>query len=186
MLSLTDIRKGKIIVLEGEPYVVANAEYLRKQQRRPVMRTQLKHLRTGTTKEHSFQQSDRVPEADVDRKPAQFLYRQGDTLVFMDQATFEQFEIPATAAGTAVDLLIEGQDAQVVTFEGAPVNLELPIKIDRKVIEAPPGVRGDTSGNVMKEITIEGGVKVKAPLFVSEGDIIRIDTRDGSYVERAS
>ena len=188
MLGLADLRKGKgkIIVLDNEPYVITSAEFLRKQQRRPVVRTTLKHLRTNATREHSFQQSDRIPEADVERREGQFLYREGEQLVFMDQQTYEQWQLDADIAGAAARLLVEGQAVDVITFEGTPVSVELPIKVDRKVIDAPPGVRGDTSSNVMKEVTIEGGAIVKAPLFVNQGDIIRIDTRDGSYVERAS
>lgn len=184
MLGISDIRKGKIVVLDKEPYVVVSAEFLRKQQRRPVVRSVLKHLRTGATKEHSFQQSDKVPEADVERKQCQFIYREGGRFVFMDAETYEQFEISEDVVGEASHFLLEGQVAEVVVFEGTPVSVILPIKIERKVIEAAPGVRGDTSSNVMKEVTVEGNVRVKAPLFIGEGDIIRVDTRTGVYVER--
>lgn len=186
MLHFNDIRKGKVIVLDDEPYVVASAEFLRKQQRRPVMRTILKHLRTNTTREHSFQQSDRVAEADIERKACQFLYNDGTNFVFMDDGTYEQFEVSPEITGGAANYLLEGQMVELVLFEGKPVAVDLPIKIDRKVIEAAPGVRGDTSSNVMKEVTIEGGGKVRAPLFINEGDVIRIDTRTNTYVERAS
>lgn len=185
MLGFNDIRKGKIVVLDGSPYIVASAEFLRKQQRRPVMRTILKHLVTGAAKEHSFQQSDRVEEADVQSLACQYLYKNGESYVFMDQIQFSQYELDKEAVGSAVHFLLEGQEAELVLFDGRPVNVELPIKIERKVIEAPPGVRGNTSTNVMKDIVIEGGVKMKAPLFVSVGDVIRIDTRTGTYVEKA-
>lgn len=185
MLGMNEIRKGKIIVLDGEPYVVMSADFLRKQQRRPVMRTMLKHLRTGKTVEHSFQQSDRVEEADIERKQSQFLYSAEGRFIFMDQTTFEQVELGPEVAGDTAPYLLEGQEAEIVTFDGNPVSIDLPIKIVRKVISAPPGIRGDTASNVMKEVVLEGNVKVKAPLFVSEGDAIRIDTRDGTYIERA-
>lgn len=184
MLSFNEIRKGSIIVLDGEPYVVASAEFLRKQQRRPVMRTILKSLKSDAVKEHSFQQSDRVAEADIERSDCQFLYRGGTSFTFMNQTTYEQFDIDADIVGDAATFLIEGQVVEVMLFEGEPVSIALPIKIERKVIEAPPGVRGDTSGSAMKDVVIEGDTKVKAPLFVNEGDIIRIDTRTGDYVER--
>lgn len=184
MLGLTDIRKGKVIVLDEQPYVVMSAEFLRKQQRKPVVRSILKHLKTNATREHSFQQSDKVPEADVATRECQYLYREGQKYVFMDQGTYEQFEIDADQVGDATKFMLEGENVQIVTFEGAPVSVALPIKINRKVIEAPPGIRGDTSSNVMKEVILEGSVKVKAPLFVSAGDTIKIDTRDGSYIER--
>lgn len=172
-------------MLEGEPYVVVSAEFLRKQQRRPVVRSVLRNIRTGQTKEHSFQQSDKVPEADIERKPFQFLYTNENSWSFMDQETYEQIELSKDAVGDAAQFLLEGQEATLVLFERNPVGVELPIKIDRKVIEAAPGVRGNTSTNVMKEVVVEGNVRVKAPLFIKEGDSIRIDTRTGEYVERA-
>lgn len=185
ILTLSDIRKGKIIVLDGEPFQIVSAEFLRKQQRRPVVRSVLRNIRTGQTREHSFQQADKVPEADVEKKSYQYLYTDGSTYTLMDQQTYEQVELAAEIAGDAGQYLLEGQEAEIMFFEGQPIGLELPIKIDRKVIDAPPGVKGDTSTNVTKEVTVEGGVKVKAPLFIKEGDSIRIDTRSGEYVERA-
>ncbi len=184
MLTISDIRKGKVIVLDAAPYVIVSAEFLRKQQRRPVVRTILKHLQTGATREHSFQQSDRVPEADVGRSRAQFLYRENKSYVFMDQSTFEQYYINPDLIGAIGQFLIAGQPVEIILFEAQPVAVELPIKVDRKVLEAPPGIRGDTSAKVMKDVVIEGGATIKAPLFVSAGDILRIDTRDGTYVER--
>lgn len=186
MLDFRDIRKGKIVVLDGQPYVVQSAEFLRKQQRRPVRRTILKHLQTGASREHSFQQSDKVEEADVDRVTAQFLYREGDRYVFMEQTTYEQYVLDANLVGEANIYLLEGQQVDLLIWRGRAVVMELPIKIDRLVVEASPGVRGDTAKSVAREVTIEGGAKIKAPLFIKEGDKIRIDTRDGTYVERAA
>lgn len=185
MLTMTEIRKGKMIVLDGEPYQVTQADYLRMQQRRPVMRTILKHIRTNATREHTFQQADKVEEADVGRVPYQYLYADKGTFAFMDQQTFDQVELSKDFVGDAAKYLIEGQVVDVVMFASDPIGIELPIKIERKVIEAAPGVKGDTSSNVTKEILVEGNLKVKAPLFIKEGDSIRIDTRTGTYVERA-
>ncbi|MGH9857852.1 MAG: elongation factor P, partial [Acidobacteriota bacterium] len=185
MLTLSDIRKGKMVVLDDQPYLVVSAEFLRKQQRRPVVRSVLKNIKTRQTKEYTFQQSDKVPEADIERRPYQFLYTEGGTHTFMDQTTYEQIEMKAELLSEAAPYLVEGQEATIILFDGAPVGVELPIKIDRRVTDAPPGVRGDTSSNVMKEVTVDGGLKVKAPLFIKEGDTIRIDTRSGQYVERA-
>lgn len=175
-----------MIVLDDQPYQVMSAEFLRKQQRRPVVRTMLRNIKTGQTREHSFQQSDKVPEANVERQKFQFLYKDGSNYAFMNKETYEQLEVGEEIVGEAASYLLEEQEVEVVTFEGAPVSIELPIKINRKVIESPPGVRGDTSSNVTKEVVIEGGLKIKAPLFVKEGDVIRIDTRSGEYLEKAS
>lgn len=183
MLGFNEIRKGKVIVYEGDPYVVVSAQFLRKQQRRPVMKTKLRGLKTGATKEHSFQQSDKVVEADVERRASQYLYRDGTQLQFMDTITYEQFAVESDMVAQ-LELLLEGSTVEVLLFAGKPITVELPIKVERTVIEAPPGVRGDTSNAGMKDVVIEGGVIIKAPMFVKVGDIIRVDTRDSSYQER--
>jgi elongation factor P len=185
VLSFNEIRKGKIVVLDGEPYVVFSAEFLRKQQRRPVIRSVLKHLKTGQNREHSFQQSDKVAEADVETKPFQFLFGDEHHLTFMDQATYEQIEIDRAVMGDAASYLLDGQEVQIVFFEGNPVTVDLPIKITRTVVETAPGVRGNTAGNVLKDAKIEGGLTVRVPAFITDGNKIVVDTRDGSYVERA-
>jgi len=185
MLDMNQIRKGKIILFEGEPFVVVSAQFLRKQQRRPVMKTILKHVRTGKTKEHSYQQADRVDEANIERRDAQYLYASGSAFAFMDMTTYEQMELDAAIIGDAAAYLLEGTNVGIVYFEGKPMSVELPIKIDRKIIEAPPGVKGDTSANVTKEAKIEGGLTIRVPLFINEGDLVTIDTRTGEYLERA-
>lgn len=185
ILDFNDVRKGKIVVLEGEPYQITSHAYLRKQQRRPVMKVTMRHLSTGNTREHTYMQSDKVHEADVERRPFQFLYRESGKLTFMDQSTYEQVQVEDSQVGDGAEFLKDGQEAIMVLFEGKPVTVELPIKITRKVIEAAPGVRGDSAGSVQKEVTVEGNVKVRAPLFIKEGDSIIIDTRSSEYVERA-
>ncbi len=184
MLSFTGVKKGKTIVLDGDPYLVVSSNFMRKQATRPVMRSVLKNIKTGQTREHTFQQADKVDEADVQRASHQYLYSTGDSFTFMNQETYEQVELSDSLVGDMSGFLLEGEVVDVVMFDGTPIGLELPIKVERKVISAPPGVRGDTSTNVMKEVVIEGGTIVKAPLFIKEGDILRIDTRTGVYVER--
>lgn len=182
---MIDIKKGKTVVLDGQPYIVMAADFMRKQKGRPVMRSSLKNIKTGQTIEHTFMQSDKIEEADIDHQRFQFLYEQGDEWLFMNQSTYDQISLSADEVGNITKFLLEGQDVDLLMFDGYPIMVELPIKIDRKVIVAPPGIKGDTSTNVMKEIEIEGGVKIKAPLFIKAGDKIRIDTRTGEYAERA-
>jgi elongation factor P len=185
MLEMNDIKKGKMVVLDGQPYVVVSADFLKKQQRRPVVRSVLKNLSTGQTKEHTFMQSDKVEEAEIEREKYQFLYEQSDDWQFMNPDTYEQITLSEGEVGEATRFLIEGQEVELMMFDGHAVMVELPIKIKRRVVVAPPGVKGDTSTNVMKEVQIEGGAKIKAPLFIKDGDKIVIDTRTGEYVERA-
>lgn len=185
MLNMNEIRKGQILIFEGEPYQVAAAQFSRKQQRRPVMKTTLKHVKTGKTKEHSYQQSDRVEEANIERRKVQFLFSSAETYTFMDGETYEQTELSKEMVGDTAPYLLEGQEANIVLFENKPMAVEVPVKIDRKVISAPDAVRGDTSNNVTKEIVLEGNLKVRAPMFIKEGEVVRIDTRTGDYLERA-
>ena len=183
---MNDIRKGKIVVMGGQPFVVNSADFLKKQQRRPVMRCVLKNLRTGATKEHTFAQSDRIEEADIRNEEWQYLYADQGRHMFMNQKTYEQVELGEDVVGEdTAKFLLEGQEVTVMLFEGKPAGVELPIKIERTVASAPPGVKGNTSTNVMKDVVLEGGAKVKAPLFVKDGDKIVIDTRTGSYVSKA-
>jgi elongation factor P len=185
MLGMNDIKKGRMVVLEGQPFIVMSADFLKKQQRRPVVRAILKHIKTGQNKEHTFMQSDKIAEAEIERRPFQFLYKDESGWQFMDPNTYEQVILSDDVVGEMGKWLVEGQEASLLMFEQQSVLVELPIKIDREVIVAPPGIKGDTSTNVMKEVEIEGGTKVKAPLFIKTGDKIRIDTRTGTYVERA-
>lgn len=171
--------------LDGEPYLVMSSDFLRKQATKPVMRTVLKNLITGNTKEHSFHPSDKMPEVSVDKIKSQFLYKEGDSFSFMDPVSFEQAELTADEVGEQGRFLIEGDEVEILKYKETTIGIELPIKITRQVVEAPPGIKGDSSGGVTKEVVVEGGAKVKTPLFVEEGSSIVIDTRDGSYVERA-
>lgn len=131
-------------------------------------------------------QADKIQEADIQHRTGQFLYQNAGQFVFMDTETYEQTELNSDAVGDAATFLIEGQEADILLFEGNPIGIDLPIKIKRTITETAPGVKGDSASNVMKEATIEGEVRVKVPLFIKTGDTIIIDTRDGSYVERAT
>ena len=185
MLGISDIKKGKTVVLDAQPFLVMSADFMRKQKGRPVVRSVLKNVKTGQSKEHTFMQSDKVEEADIEREKYQFLYEQNDDWIFMNPVSYEQIILDEEEVGAATKFLLEGQDVELMMFDGQAITVDLPIKIDRKVIVAPPGIKGDTSTNVMKEVEIEGRAKVKAPLFIKEGDVITIDTRTGEYVEKA-
>jgi elongation factor P len=185
MLSMNDLRQGATIVENGDPWVVVESDFMKKAQRRPVMRTKIRNLRTGQVIHKTYKQGDSVPEADVTKVKAQFLYGGSGQYTFMDQSSYEQFTLSGEQAGEGAKFLREGMEVDLVTFEGTPVTVQLPIKVEVKVITAAPGIRGDSASNIMKEATLEGGIRVQVPLFIKEGDAIRIDTRTGEYVERA-
>lgn len=184
MLTMNDLKAGLIIELEGEPYQILTKEFVRYAQRRPVMVTKLKNLISGKVIKKTFQQADRIAEANITKTKAQFLYKEKDDYYFMDEKTYEQFSLPKTILGKKALFLLENTAVTILNYNEKPINIELPIKMSFKVISAPPGIRGDTAQAGTKEVEIETGLKVKVPLFIKEGDIIKVDTRDGSYVER--
>jgi elongation factor P len=185
--ALNDIKVGLVINWEGEPYVVMTANFMRMQQRKPVMQTKLKHLITGKVLEYSFKPGDRVETADLQRTKVNYLYRDGEQLHFMDNNTFEQFSLSESVLGDQLGFLKDGMEVDVMYYNDKPINIELPKKVDLKVIETEPGVRGDTaSGNVMKSAKLETGTTIQVPLFVKEGDVIRINTERGEYTERVT
>ena len=185
--SLNDIKKGIVLNYQGEPCIVMDASFMRMQQRKPVMQTKLKNLRSGKVIEYSFKPGERVEEADITRKKAAFLYAQDSQCYFMDQETYDQFFINASEIGEGKNFLKEGQEVEVLRFDEIPISIQLPKKIDLRVTEADAAVKGDTaSGNVTKEVTLETGATIRAPLFVKEGDLIRINTDTGEYAERVT
>jgi elongation factor P len=149
-----------------------------------VLRTKLRNLKTGAVLERTFQGSDKIEEAEITKTKAQYLYREEDNFFFMDGASFEQFSLPKNVLGALVDYLLENTGVTILNFNGHPINIELPIKMEMRVIEAPPGIRGNTADGGSKQVTLETGIKVSTPLFVKEDDILRINTQTGEYVER--
>jgi elongation factor P len=150
-----------------------------------VLRTKLKNLVTGAVMDKTFQGSEAVYDADISKSKAQYTYREGDDFNFMDNESYEQFTISKEALGNGVDYLKEGTEVTLLNFNGTPINIELPIKVTLKVVEAPPGIKGNTVSTGGKVVTLETGLKVSAPLFVNEGDSVIVNTERGEYVGRA-
>ncbi len=188
MLStLNDIKKGLNILQNGEPYVVMEAHFVRMQQRKPVMQTKLKNLINGKVAEINFHPGDRVEEADLQRKKVDYLYNDGENFHFMAQDDFEQFTISKENIATQIDYLRDGDKVDALYFNGNPVSISLPPKVELKVVSAPEGVKGNSAqGRVTKTAEMETGLKIQVPLFVKENDIIRINTDTGEYVERVN
>ncbi|RJR31203.1 elongation factor P [Candidatus Parcubacteria bacterium] len=188
MLStLNDIKVGLNIIHDSEPYTVLVAHFVRMQQRKPVMQTKLRNLITGKVLEITFKPGDRVEEADLSRTKANFLYADDTQGYFMDNENYEQFSLDKNLLGSKLNYLKEGTEVNILNFNDKPVNLDLPVKMNFKVISAPPGVKGNSAaGRVTKEVQIETGHSVQAPLFINEGDVIKINTDTGEYVERVN
>lgn len=184
--NLKDIRVGLRIDIDGQPFQVLWADFMRTAQRKPVMRTKLRNLISGQVLEKTFKPGDKVQEADLEHSKANFMYREGDTFHFMDNASYEQFSFEKASIGDIGNYVKENSDVDVLLFNGKPVSISLPPKVVLTVVEAPPGVKGDSASNVTKKVKVETGYEVAVPLFIKEGDKVRVNTDTGDYVERAN
>ncbi|HYF05191.1 MAG TPA: elongation factor P [Patescibacteria group bacterium] len=185
-MDISDIKLGSILLFNNEPMQVIWHNRMRTAQRKPVMQTKLRNVITGKVIEYSFKFGEKVTEADVARERASFLYTDEQGTHYMSSASFEQIDFPKEVTAEQEPFLKEGTEVSILMFNGNPVSIELPIKIELKVTEAPPGVKGDSAGSITKPVTLETGLVVNAPMFINEGDVVRVDTRTGEYVERAN
>ncbi len=183
--SMTDIKPGVVLLYNGEPYLVQWSNFMRMQQRKPVMQTKMKHLVSGKVIEYSFKPGETIESADLERIRVNFLYHDHEGSHFMENENYEQFSFSDELLGTKAKFLKEGMEVQILKFNGNAINVDLPPKVEFKVTSAPPGVRGDSAqGSVMKECILENGLMVRTPLFVKEGDVVKVSTDTGEYVER--
>ena len=186
MLSITDLKVGAKVIVDGDPCVVTFSQHSKQGRGGAVMRTKLKNLISGASIAKTFQGSDKIEPASLERKSAQFLYSDTDTAYFMDNVDFEQFELSKSQIADQINFLAENSPVEILYFQDKPINIELPIKMTFEVTDAPPGVRGNSAGTVTKMVTIATGNQVAVPLFIKVGDKIVVDTRSNSYIERAN
>ncbi len=180
-----DLRKGMAIELEGEPYLVVDYERNKMQQRAPTMRIRFKEIRSGKVLDKSFSGYDvKLTPADVDRRSAQYIYDEDDLCYFMDVDTYEQFPLSKSQISDELRYLIDELTVDLVFFQDQPISIELPITVDLKVVDSPPGLKGDTATGATKPATLETGLTIQVPLFVNEGETVKVDTRSGSYLSR--
>ncbi|MEK7178983.1 MAG: elongation factor P [Patescibacteria group bacterium] len=185
ILTYNEITPKKYIVLKEEPYEVLTSHVFRKQMRKPVNDTKLKNLITGQVIEYSFHQAEKVAEADVESRPVKYLYNNRGEFWFCEENdASKRFNLPEATIGESGRFLKQNSLVDIAMFGERVVGIKVPIKMDLKVKEAPPAVRGSTVQGGTKQVTLETGVVVNAPLFINEGDIVRINTETGDYVER--
>ena len=181
-----DLRKGLPIELDGEPYVVVEYERNKMQQRAPVMRIKLRSLRTGRISARTFQGYDvQLTPASVERRSAQYIYQDGGLYYFMDTESFEQFPMSREQVEDALPYLVEQTTVGLALFRDEPIAIDLPVTVDLEVIETAPGFKGDTAQGGTKPARLETGLSIQVPLFVDEGEKVRVDTRTGQYLARA-
>jgi elongation factor P len=184
--TTADFHNGLNLEFDGELYTIIWFQHHKPGKGGAVMRTKLKNLKTGGTIEQSFKSGEKFREIDVDRVKKQYLYNDGETYNFMDNETYDQFTMQKSQVGEiAAKFLKENMEVQALYLDGKLLTIELPITIEVKVINTVPGERGNTVANVTKPATVETGAVVQVPLFIEEGELIKVDTRTGEYVERA-
>ncbi len=184
MISTGELRKGVVIDLDGELWQILDYHHIKMGRGSAQVRIKLRNVKKGTTIERSFQAGDRWPRVQLDRRPVQFLYRDGDEFHFMELESYEQFHLTAEQLGDAVYYLKDGMTLDRTSYQGETIGVELPVTVDLVVTETEPGFAGDTQTGARKPATTETGLVVQVPIFVSEGDTIRVDTRTGEYQTR--
>ena len=185
VLSYSDVTPKKIIVLDSEPYEVLSSHVFRMQMRKPVNQTKLRGLKTGRVVERSFHQAETVVEADIEREDITFLYAHRGEYWFSEKGNPKnRFKLDESLVGDQAHFLKQNSDIEAIRFEEEVIGIKLPVKLELKVTEAPPAIKGNTAQGGTKQVTLETGAVVSTPMFINEGDVVRVNTETGEYVER--
>lgn len=184
MISAGDFRKGVTFEIDGQPYLVVDFQHVKPGKGAAFVRTTYKNLKTGATREEAFNPSDKFPKATIETKEMQYLYNDGDLYYFMDNETFDQVPLDEEQVEEAIKWIKENEIVTIRFYHGTAFQVEAPNFVELEVIEAEPGVKGNTASNVTKNATLETGTVVQVPMFIEQGEKIRIDTRTGEYMSR--
>jgi len=184
MYVIAELKAGRAVVVDGEPYLITWNQFSKQGRQGGVMATKLKNLKTGNVIQKTFQGNDKLEPADVGYRKCQYLYSSGDTYTFMDLNSYDQFELGSDVIGEGAKFLVDGQEVDALVFAENPIGIQLPPTVNLKVIETPPGVKGDTATGGTKFAELENGTKVSVPLFINEGDMVKVNTETGVYMER--
>ncbi|NLG51932.1 MAG: elongation factor P [Chloroflexi bacterium] len=184
MISVGDLRKGVTFESDGQIWRVLEYEHYKPGRGNAIIRTKLRNLRTGATVSRNFLSGDKVQDIRLDHKTVQYMYNDDEFYYFMDLETYEQPALPKAVLEDVIPYLKEGTTLDIEMYEGEPIDIEMPLTVDLRVEDAPPGYAGDTATAATKEATLETGLKIQVPLFVQPGDVVRVDTRTGEYLTR--
>ena len=184
MINATELRRGVIIELEDKLYQVVDYQHV-KMKRTALAKVKLRDINAGHTIERSFQSDDRLVRARLDSRQMQYLYNDGDLYYFMDQESFEQMPLTSSQLSDALSYLKEGNSVEVSSYKDEIVGIALPITVELEVTQTEPGFKGDTATAGNKPATLETGLTIQVPLFINEGDVLKVDTRTGTYLERS-
>ena len=185
MISVNEFKNGLTIEVDGELWRVVEFQHVKPGKGSAFVRSKLKNLRTGAVQEKTFRAGEKVNQAQIDRKKMQYLYADGDNYVFMDTNTYEQLELPGSQIEEELKYMKENMVVSIIMFGTETLGVEVPNTVDLEVKETEPGIKGDTSSGGSKPATMETGLVVQVPFFVSEGDVLTINTSDGTYISRA-
>lgn len=185
-MTTSDFKKGLPIRYNGDTYILVNYQFVNPGKGTAFTRAKMKNIKTQKVIEVTFKSGEQIEEADVQYKRCQYMYTDGKEFNFMDNSSYEQYGIPSELIGEQADYMMENGEVTLVFVDQAPVSVQLPPKMEFTVKESPPGEKGDTATGGTKQVTIETGAKVNAPLFIKEGDVIRVNTDTGEYVERVT
>lgn len=186
MASTSEFRKGLRILLEDEPFVIVDFQHVKPGKGGAFVRTRIKSLVTGNVLDRTFRSGDKVDLPELEESQMQFLYKEEDKFYFMDTNTYDQIFINEKSLGDAKNYIKEGLTIEVLFYKGNPIGVEIQNFVDLKIVKTEPGIRGDTATNVTKPALLESGYTIQVPLFVEEGEVVKIDTRTGQYIERVS
>lgn len=186
MVTTSDFRTGLIVKIDSDLFSIIEFQHVKMARGSAFTRTKLKNLKTGRVLEKTFRGSDKLEDVRVERRNMQYLYRDGDSLVCMDNETYDQLSIEGSLMTPGTDFLKEGEKVSLLMNGETPIAAEMPFFVELRITETEPGIKGDTVSGATKPATVETGGKVNVPLFVEEGDIIKIDTRSSEYLERVN
>lgn len=185
-ITTSEFRNGLKIQIDGNPFVITYFQHVKPGKGGAFVRTKIKNILNGKTVDKTFRTGEKFEEPDIEERTMQFLYNDGENCIFMDSQTFDQIPITDEVIGDSAKFLLENAEVDVLFWKGAPVNIELPSFVEIVVAKSDPGVKGDTSSGVTKPATLETGAVLNVPLFIKEGEKIRVDTRTGEYCERVN
>jgi elongation factor P len=185
VVSTNSLKNGMTLLIDGKLQQVVDWNHHKPGKGGAVVRTKLKQVETGKVVEKTFRAGEEVEQAIVERSTVQFLYREGDDFILMDNTTFEQRQAPSAAIGDAVDYLVEGDELQIQVYDGRIVGVELPASKDLEITQTDPGHAGNTATSATKPATLETGKEIQVPLFIEQGEKVKVDTRTGAYLSRA-
>ncbi len=186
MYDTNEFRKGLKIEFNGDPFIIVEFQHIKPGKGNAFVRTRIKNLINGNVIEHNFRAGDKVEEPDLEQKKMEYLYYEGDEYYFMDTKNYEQIQVTRDHLGEAPDYMMEHSEVSILYYQGEPIGVDIPNFVELAVAQTEPATRGDTVSGASKNATLETGKLIKVPLFINAGDVLKIDTRSGEYIERVN